>query len=149
MLKLLLIVSFACLMIFANSPGINHELQLEVVREFGFSDSYIRILRAVESLYSREQISWEELPHYIRFNRSTQGKLRCGDIAPNVDIAFAAAAAAGQLVDIATKSLSNICGGFETMNKPLIIAASRYYALSIYISSAISNRLTYPSLTVV
>ena len=33
--------------------------------------------------YSREEIPWEKLPHYVRFNRSAEGNLRVGDVAPN------------------------------------------------------------------
>ena len=57
-----------------------------MVREFGFPDAYVRYLRGAgsESLYSREELPWQSLPHYVRFNRSSQGSLREGDEAVDV-----------------------------------------------------------------
>jgi len=65
-----------------------HLIQLTVVRGFGYPDSYVRLLRAAKDLYSREELPWEQLPHYVRFNRSEQGSLREGDEAPDVPLVF-------------------------------------------------------------
>ena len=55
--------------LFASIIEVNHLLQLLVVREFGLGDSYVRFLRAAVSQYSREELPWEALPNYMRFNR--------------------------------------------------------------------------------
>ena len=61
-------VAYACEAL-PDPAAINHLLQLTVVREFGYPDSYVRFLRAASSEYSREELPWEALPHYVRFNR--------------------------------------------------------------------------------
>jgi hypothetical protein len=54
-------------------------LQLKVVKEFGFSAEYVGILRSAASLYSREEVPFEKLPFYVRYNRSKRGHLVVGD----------------------------------------------------------------------
>jgi hypothetical protein len=72
---------------FAKCPlMLVHLIQLVVVREFGFPDSYINILRTAVTMYPREEISFESLPHYVRFNRCWEGRLKVGDEAPNVPL---------------------------------------------------------------
>lgn len=74
---------------------INHELQLSVVREFGFSDSYVNILRAALSLYSREEVPMSAFPFYVRFNRSKRGDLTKGSKAPDVPLALLSTPSSG------------------------------------------------------
>ncbi len=71
-----------------DSIAVTSELQVQVVREFGFPDSYVQLLRGAASLYTREDLSFESLPHYVRFNRSRMGDLVVGKTVPNVPLCF-------------------------------------------------------------
>ncbi len=120
---------------FDGSTGITHDLQLQVVSEFGLPSSYVRVLRAVASLYSREEIPFDELPHHIRYNRSAEGKLSVGMAVPDMSLAFVR----GPDLTLETELLSQYCDGFDTMHRPLVIAAGRLYkalhARNIYLTA--------------
>lgn len=71
-----------------DSIAITSDLQVQVVREFGFPDSYVQLLRGAANLYTREELAFDKLPHYVRFNRSTRGHLSVGSSVPNVPLCF-------------------------------------------------------------
>ena len=71
-----------------DSIAVTSQLQVQVVREFGFPDSYVQLLRGAAYLYTREELSFESLPHYVRFNRSRMGDLSVGKSVPNVPLCF-------------------------------------------------------------
>lgn len=71
-----------------SSLELTQLLQLQVVREYGYSDAFVRILRSAASLYSREELPFEKLPHYVRFNRSEMGCLRVGDRSVDVKLSL-------------------------------------------------------------
>jgi hypothetical protein len=71
-----------------NAIKLTHLIQVAVVREFGYPSSYVRLLRSAMHLYSREEIPFESMPHYVRFNRSSAGILKVGDEAPNVALSY-------------------------------------------------------------
>lgn len=71
-----------------NAIKLTTLIQVAVVREFGYPASYVRLLRSAMSLYSREEIPLESMPHYVRFNRSSAGVLKIGDDAPNVALSY-------------------------------------------------------------
>ena len=71
-----------------DSIAITSDLQVQVVREFGFPDSFVQLLRGAANLYTREELSFDKLPHYVRFNRSRKGHLSVGSSVPNVPLCF-------------------------------------------------------------
>lgn len=68
--------------------AITTDLQIRVVREFGYPDSYVQLLRAAAQLYSRDELPFEALPHYVRYNRSAKGELSVGSAVPDVPLYF-------------------------------------------------------------
>ena len=92
-------------------------LQIQVVREFGYPDYYVRILRAASYLYSRDELPFEQLPHYVRYNRSALCHVKIGEACPDVPLALVKSTMVSlDKVDCATnlnwkqqKSLSTSC----------------------------------------
>ena len=91
------------------------QLQLQVVGEFGFPASHVQLLRAAKQLYSREELPLEQLPHYVRFNRSARGDLRVGSAVPDVPLHWRSSAANLSLLDIA-----------DRQQQPLVVVAGSY-----------------------
>jgi hypothetical protein len=91
------------------------ELQLQVVGEFGFPPSYVQLLRAAKELYSREELPMQQLPHYVRFNRSARGHLVEGSAVPDVPL-HCYNSPFSSLLEIAA------AGG----NRPLVVVAGSF-----------------------
>ena len=68
-----------------NSVEINRQIQLQVVREFGFSDMYISVIQSAKFLYPNNPLM-KTIPNYVRFNRSKPGHLQVGMQAPDCEI---------------------------------------------------------------
>lgn len=69
-----------------NSIALTSQLQVQTVREFGFPESHVQLLRSAERLYSREELPMELLPHYVRYNRSCRGFLTLGSAMPDLPL---------------------------------------------------------------
>ena len=61
-------------------------LQKRVVREFGYPETHVHLLRGAGALYSRSELPADRLPFYIRYNRSHQGILRARDCVVDVPL---------------------------------------------------------------
>lgn len=61
------------------------QLQLQVVREFGWPDSAVHALRTARSLYPNERF-FTEVPLYVRYNRARSGPLEQGSQVPMVQV---------------------------------------------------------------
>mmetsp|Transcript_18461 Transcript_18461/g.26593 ORF Transcript_18461/g.26593 Transcript_18461/m.26593 type:complete len:132 (+) Transcript_18461:666-1061(+) len=104
-----------------DSIALTTQLQLQVVGEFGFPASHVQLLRAAKQLYSREELPLEQLPHYVRFNRSSRGDLRVGSAVPDVPLHWCSSAAnplAGP------SSLLEIAAARQ--QRPLVVVAGSY-----------------------
>jgi hypothetical protein len=71
-----------------DSIAVTTDIQVQVVREFGYPDSFVQLIRAAAKLYKREELPFESLPHYVRFNRSRKGSLSVGAEVPNIPLCF-------------------------------------------------------------
>lgn len=112
------------------------QVQLQVVRQFGFPDSFVRFIRGARSLYSLEDIPHEKLPHYMRFNRSSPGTLTVGDPAPDMTMLLPTGHTTPQ-PSLAEVKLSDYIkllqlrselpiGDSLSRERPLVIAAGSY-----------------------
>jgi hypothetical protein len=63
--------------------GTTLRVQLQAVEEYGFSNPWI--IPSALTYYS-EDPDITSIPHYVRFNRSKQGKLECGDSIPDIPL---------------------------------------------------------------
>jgi len=81
-----------------NDPSIDtihvgEEVQKEVITEFFGKQAKEEMekklyqLRAAPALYSEKSEEIKRIPHYLKYNRSEQGTLNIGDIAPNFPLA--------------------------------------------------------------
>jgi len=58
-------------------------VQKQVVSHFGYDDPWI-ISSALSYYKGDEELM--SIPHYVRFNRSQQGQVKCGDLVPDVPL---------------------------------------------------------------
>lgn len=59
------------------------EVQKQAVEKYGYSDPWI-ISSAIS--YYQDDSELMSIPHYVKFNRSNQGKVQCGDVIPNLPL---------------------------------------------------------------
>lgn len=113
---------------YPNPLRIAHLIQLAVVREFGFPDSFVRLLRSAASLYSRQDLPFEKLPHYVRFNRSAAGHLREGDPAPDVPLALLSATLSSPPSPATCPAVvpTRLRALLPTDSRPLVVAAGSF-----------------------
>lgn len=105
-----------------NSIELTTQIQIQVVREFGYDDSYVRLLRSAAHDYSREEIPFDMLPHYVRFNRSSQGHLHVGDVAPNVPLCYLGYRSSNQMLSTWLDQLLSVVPS----SKPIVLAAGSF-----------------------
>jgi len=109
-------------LLFAN-PGFDtihvaSQVQEQVVKEFGYEnvEEAVTMIRCAPKLYPEsEEVC--KIPHYIKFNRSKQGDMKIGDIAPNSNLAF---------LDGKTTRLHQYIDTFMNNGKPIVINAGSY-----------------------
>lgn len=93
-----------------------HDLQVEVLREFGVTDAQIgRALHELRTFANRHP----ELALYVRHNRARRGELREGDECPSVPLAELAGTGVG-----APRPLLEFGG--SAGGKPLVLIAGSY-----------------------
>jgi len=63
--------------------GVTLAVQTKAVSEYGFSDPWI-IPSAIS--YFKDDAEIMNIPHYVKFNRSRQGNLNCGDSIPDIPL---------------------------------------------------------------
>jgi len=94
------------------------EVQEQVAREFGFPDIAVAVemIRAAPALYPNNP-EIRKIPHYLKFNRSCQGALQCGDTVPDAYLAKLTGAPVG---------LYEFIESLENKSKPLVVNAGSY-----------------------
>jgi len=89
-------------------------------------------LRAAPALYPEKSEEIKRIPHYLKYNRSEQGTLNIGDIAPNFPLATLSCQTTSFYNFIKNQlkylNLSNLSQMSTLSNKirPLLIAAGSY-----------------------
>jgi hypothetical protein len=63
--------------------GVTLKVQTQVVSKFGYSDPWI-IPSAM--YYYKDDKEVMDIPHYVKYNRSRQGRLGCGDTIPEIPL---------------------------------------------------------------
>lgn len=110
-----------------NAIKLTTLIQVAVVREFGYPASYVRLLRSAMSLYSREEIPLESMPHYVRFNRSSAGVLKIGDDAPNVALSYLGRIGNGEEEKVEFSDFHTIVNNLtQSSGKPVAIISGSF-----------------------
>jgi len=101
-----------------NAIHVAAEVQEQVVREFFFPDveDMVEIMRAAPAVYP-ECPEIRNIPHYLKFNRSRDGELKCGDEIPDATLA--------KLSGIPI-SLYGYIDSYFGKKKPIVICAGSY-----------------------
>ena len=63
------------------STEVTNQLQLRVVREAGLPDEAVNLIRSAQHLFPNDD-DMQNIPHYVKYNRSKPGKLVVGSPAP-------------------------------------------------------------------
>jgi hypothetical protein len=92
------------------------DVQLQVVREFGFNDDMVDMIRAAPALYPTCP-EVRRIPHYQKFNRAREGHLISGSPVPNCPIS---------LLNGTTTTLFDYFNHHFDTTKPILIAAGSY-----------------------
>eukprot|EP00026_Physarum_polycephalum_P007926 Phypoly_transcript_07998.p1 GENE.Phypoly_transcript_07998~~Phypoly_transcript_07998.p1 ORF type:complete len:276 (+),score=32.47 Phypoly_transcript_07998:212-1039(+) len=90
------------------------KVQTQAVKEFGYENPWI-VPSAIS--YYKDDPELMNIPHYVKFNRSRQGKLNCGDPIPDIMLTTTRGCATTLLREIAAQS----CAG-----GPLVLVAGSY-----------------------
>jgi len=91
-------------------------VQLQVVREFGFNEDMVEMIRAAPALYPTCP-EVRRIPHYQKFNRAREGALILDSVAPTCRIA---------LPNGTESTLYDYFQSHCDSNKPILIAAGSY-----------------------